>query len=115
MRILQITNRIPYPPKDGGAICTYNLTKSYSENGCEVTLLAMNTSKHYINLNKIPQDFHNCAKLIAVNVDNRVKILDALINLFKKKSYHIQRFESKTYILHLIFLQLENQLKHLLF
>jgi len=47
MRILLIANKIPYPPKDGGSIATLNMAMGLSEQGAKVTLLAMNTSKHF--------------------------------------------------------------------
>ena len=97
MRILQITNRVPYPPKDGGAIGYYNFTKSYFMHHCSLTLLAMNTSKHYIDISKLPDDFTCFAKIHAVNVDTKVKPFNAFINLFSGKSYNTSRFENKNF------------------
>ena len=34
MRILQISNRVPWPLKDGGAMGDYNYTQGYKKNGC---------------------------------------------------------------------------------
>ena len=45
MRILQLMNKVPWPPKDGGAIACLNMTKGFSMLGHEVTVLSMNTSK----------------------------------------------------------------------
>ncbi len=39
MNILQLTPRMPWPLTDGGAIAVYNITKSLSDLGHEVTLL----------------------------------------------------------------------------
>ena len=46
MRILQLTNKSPWPPKDGGAIASMNLTKGFGFLGHKVTVLSMNTEKH---------------------------------------------------------------------
>jgi hypothetical protein len=43
MKILQITNKVPYPVKDGGAIACMNLARGFSLLGHQVTILAMNT------------------------------------------------------------------------
>lgn len=97
MKILQICNRIPYPPRDGGAIGIYNFTKAYYELGNEVTMLAMNTSKHFISPDSLPEDFLKLAELHAVFIDNAIKPLDALKFLLKGKSYHVERFISKEF------------------
>lgn len=49
MRILQLCKKFPYPVKDGESITITYLAKAPSQLGCEVTLLAMNTSKHRVD------------------------------------------------------------------
>jgi glycosyltransferase involved in cell wall biosynthesis len=97
MRILQLCNKFIYPPKDGGAICSFNLTKAFSALGCEVTVLAMNTPKHYYNIKNLPHEIKQIADFIAVDVDTEIKILPALYNLLQNRSYHIARFISSAY------------------
>ena len=55
MNILQLCNKLPYPPKDGGAIAVFNLTKEFAAKGNKVTMLSMNTNKHYYNCNDLPE------------------------------------------------------------
>ena len=55
MKILQVTNKVPYPVKDGGAIACMNLARGFSLLGHQVTILAMNTVKHHITLTEIPE------------------------------------------------------------
>jgi glycosyltransferase involved in cell wall biosynthesis len=93
MRILQICNKFPYPLKDGAAIAISYLAKAYAALGHEVTLLSMNTSKHWFDLGKLPRDYDHYAGMHTVYVDNRIRPLPALWNLFSAKSYHIERFE----------------------
>ena len=97
MKILQISYRVPYPLKDGGTIGIYNYTKGYHDLGHEVTLLAMNTTRHYVNENELPKSFTSLADLRLVSVDNIVKKEDAFLNLFTSKSYNIQRFISPAF------------------
>jgi glycosyltransferase involved in cell wall biosynthesis len=92
MRILQILNRVPWPLRDGGSIGYYNMIKGYHDAGCEVTVAAMNTTKHYVKI--LPPELTGIATWHTVPVDNRVKIIPAAINLFSSSSYHVERFIS---------------------
>ncbi|MBI3503131.1 MAG: glycosyltransferase family 4 protein [Bacteroidetes bacterium] len=97
MRILQLCNKFVYPAKDGGAIAVINLTKSFSLQGCDVTVLAMNTSKHKFDLKNLPEEIKKLADWIAIDVDNEIKKFPALWNLLQNRSYNIQRFISSQY------------------
>lgn len=94
MRILQLCKKFPYPVKDGESIAISYLAKALSELGCEVTLLAMNTSKHRVDTSTLSRtDFSHYAAVHTVPVDNHIRPLAALRNLFTDRSYHIERFE----------------------
>jgi glycosyltransferase involved in cell wall biosynthesis len=95
MRILQLINRVPWPLKDGGAIMYYQYIKGYADAGCEVTVAALNTTKHYVET--LPEELTSMAHLYAVKVDNRVKAIPAFFNLFSRKSYNVQRFISRDF------------------
>ena len=97
MRILQLCNKFVYPPKDGGAIGIFNYTKAFSALGNEVTVLAMNTTKHYYDIKDLPEEIKTLAGWITIDVDNEVKPFSALWNLVQGRSYHIQRFISSAY------------------
>lgn len=92
MRILQICNRVPYPPADGGAIAMLNLAEALHEVGAQVEILALNTSKHYVAPARIPDFLKEKFKLESFFIDNRLKKWSAFKHLFGKKSYHISRF-----------------------
>jgi glycosyltransferase involved in cell wall biosynthesis len=93
MRILQLINRVPWPLTDGGAIGYYNAIKGYHDAGCDVTVLALNTTKHYVEL--IPNELLSIATWHTLDIDNRVKVLPALLNLLQSSSYHVNRFISE--------------------
>lgn len=99
MRILQLCKKFPYPLKDGEAIAIHNLTKAFYQLGHEVTVLAINTKKHFYDRasKKLPQEFEETADYYDVYVDTDIKIKNALFNLFTKNSFNIKRFESKAY------------------
>lgn len=94
MRILQLCKKFPYPLKDGESIAVTTLSRSLHQLGCKVTLLAMNTAKHYSDITDIPDALLHYEQVLAVPVDNRVKPVDAFFNLFSRESYHIARFVS---------------------
>ena len=99
MKILQLCKKFPYPLKDGESIAVNSLSKALCDLGCDITLLAMNTTKHYFTYgrNGQPQAMEHYEAIHSIKVDNRVKPLDALSNLFSDDSYHICRFISLPY------------------
>lgn len=97
-RILFICNKFPYPANDGGTIAIMSLVKAFSHLDYPVSVLGMNTFKHYVNLAQIPADVKSLATFYAVDVDIKIKPIPALANLlFSKKPYHIWRFNSKAF------------------
>jgi len=95
MRILQVTNKVPYPAKDGGAIACMNLSKGFSQLGHQVTILSMNTKKHHVNMEDIPESVTNMADIHLVEVPARITFLQAMLNLvFSKEPYNAVRFIS---------------------
>lgn len=97
MRILQLCKKFPYPMMDGESLAVNYLSKSLAELDCEITLLAMNTSKHYYNLTEIPEDLAHYAAIHQVDVDNEITIKGAFMNLFSRDSFHISRYRSKSF------------------
>ncbi|MCP4439537.1 MAG: glycosyltransferase [Aureispira sp.] len=94
MKILQLCKKFPYPLKDGEAIAVTYLSKALHKLGCELTLLSMNTTKHHFDEKALPKDFDHYKNMHLVEIDNRIKIKDAFVNLFTSKSYHIVRYIS---------------------
>ena len=93
MKILQVTNKVPYPLKDGGAIACMNLTRGFSLLGHKVTVLAMNTRKHHIELDEIPDNIKDLAEFRFVFVPANISFVPALVNfIFSKKPYNAVRF-----------------------
>jgi glycosyltransferase involved in cell wall biosynthesis len=102
MKILQLSYRLPYPLKDGGAIGIFNLTKAYFKLGHQVTLLTFNTKKHFVAEENISSKLTSICKLVTVYHNTNLSPISALISLIKNKSYHISRFECRNYELKLI-------------
>lgn len=103
MRILQLMNKVPWPPKDGGAIACMNMTKGFSMLGHEVTILSMNTSKHHIKLEEMPSNIRSKADFKLVEVPASINWFVAALNLlFSNKPYNAQRFISDEFVIELI-------------
>ena len=98
MKILQLCNKFPYPPKDGGAIAILNLTKGFRCNGHQVKILAMNTKKHYINPEEVIKALKNIAEFDYVNINTDINAIKAAINLFfSGLPYNAERFITKEF------------------
>ena len=98
MKILQITNKVPYPETDGGAIACMNVLRGLHSDGHEITLLSMVTNKHPISISDIPSEIKGLAEIKLVNVPAPINAWDALINLlFSKIPYNAERFIDKSF------------------
>ena len=81
--------------KDGESIAITFLAKAYQELGHSVTLLAMNTTKHWCNVDALPDDFNHYKEIHTVRIDNRPRPMGALRSLMSGSSYHLDRFKSQ--------------------
>ncbi|MFW5758157.1 MAG: glycosyltransferase family 4 protein [Bacteroidota bacterium] len=98
MKILQLANKIPYPPRDGGAIATLNISLGLAELGHEVTVLGMNTPKHFTDISALPPKIKNTIRIFDVEVDTDINLWYAFTNLlFSKLPYNATRFFSRKF------------------
>ena len=67
------------------------------EAGHQVKILAVNSKKYNVGIDDIPEDYRLKTGIELIDVDLRVKPLNAFKNLFSKKSYHVERFISKDF------------------
>ncbi|MCF8367779.1 MAG: glycosyltransferase family 4 protein [Bacteroidales bacterium] len=95
MKIFFLCNKSPYPPGEGGPLAINANIQSLLKGGHQVKVLALNTNKYRTDPASIPQDFRNQTKIEFVYVDLSIKPMDAFLNLFSSKSYHVERFISK--------------------
>jgi glycosyltransferase involved in cell wall biosynthesis len=95
MKMLFLINRVPWPLKDGGAIATYQHIRACADAGCDVTVLAFNTTKHFISA--LPEELIRNITWHTVNLDNRVTIWGALQAFIKNESYHASRFRNAAF------------------
>jgi glycosyltransferase involved in cell wall biosynthesis len=102
MKILILSSRVPFPPKDGGSIATLGLANGLVSQGNDITLLCLNTSKHFVGNEKIPEHITSKMKVITVFHNTEINLFRAFYNLvFSKKPYNGIRFISKSFVTNL--------------
>jgi glycosyltransferase involved in cell wall biosynthesis len=98
MNILILTSKLPYPPRDGGAIATLNMATGLSDSGHKVRLLAMNTTKHFFDPGRIPEQLREKITIITVDIKTHIRWPLLLWNfLFSKRPYNAVRFHSRRF------------------
>ncbi len=98
MNILQLHNKIPFPPKDGGSVAVYNLSEAFVKLNHNVDILALNTKKHFVDFNTIEKLLPEHLNIISVDIDTSIKPIKALTNfLFSELPYNAERFISEKF------------------
>lgn len=97
MRVLQISNKAPYPPNDGSSIAIYNMGVGFIANDVDLHVLTINTKKHFKSDDDIPQDYKTKSHYQSVYENTDVSAIGALLNLFSSDSYFVSRFYFKDF------------------
>jgi len=71
--------------------------EGFVEQGCSVSLLAMNTSRHWVEEDQLPDLYKQLAYFESVYVNNSINPFSAFFNLFTDKSYNVNRFVNKNF------------------
>lgn len=97
MNILLLCNKSPYPPSEGGPMAMNSIVNGLTEAGHKVKILAVNSEKYHIKDKDIPQSYKDKTNIELVDVDLRIRPIDAFKNLFTDRSYHVERFISEDF------------------
>lgn len=97
MRVLQISNKAPYPPNDGSSIAIYNMGVGFIANEVDLHVLTINTKKHFKPDDDIPYDYKTKSHYQSVYENTDVSAVGALLNLFSSDSYFVSRFYFKDF------------------
>ena len=98
MKILDLSSKVPFPPKDGGAIATLSLAEGLADTGNEVVMLCINTSKHSFDVNKIPGVLKKKIRFLSVDHDTGINPIKLILNiLFSREPYNARRFYSRAF------------------
>ena len=102
MKILQICNKPPFPPVDGGSIAMNNIAFGLFEAGHKVKVISVFSDKHFVRKSDLPHDYIKNTDIELVYVDLRIKPLNAFINLvFSSESYNMSRFRNDRFRINL--------------
>lgn len=102
IKVLQICNKAPFPANDGSSIAIYNMAKGLIENNVQLTLLTINTKKHFKSDDSVPKEFKNKCNYTSVYKNTNTSFIGAVLNLFSQKSYFVSRFYFKRFETRLI-------------
>ncbi|MBR4491766.1 MAG: hypothetical protein IKO98_03825 [Bacteroidales bacterium] len=97
MKVLQICNKPPYPPNEGGSMAMHAVTRMLLQQHFSVKVLAMESPKCPVRLADIPEEYRQQTGFEWVFVDTRLHPFAAFIALLRNQSYHAVRFYSKTF------------------
>lgn len=96
--ILILTNRVPHPLHDGGALAMDAMIRGYQAAGWQVHLLAMNTSRHPVPDSKLQSLYRDIAGFTTVPLDNMLTKSGVLWNLaFSREPEHVARFKNPAF------------------
>lgn len=102
MKILILTNKFPFPPRDGGSIATLNMITGLHDAGNQITCLALNTNKHPFPIHQIPSELGERIQFLGVDCNSSIRPLKLISNfLFSKAPYIATRFNIKAFRLKL--------------
>lgn len=94
MRILQLCNKPPYPPIDGGTKAMHGITMGLLAAGHSVKVLCIATPKHPLVPEFIPADYRERTGIEGLFTDTSLNIVDAFTDLVTADNYNISRFFS---------------------
>jgi len=92
MRILFLTNKPPFPPRDGSSLATAQMITNLHSLGHQIHVFYLNTSKHTSHRKDIPTNLKNIS-FTPVSINTKVRYLPALLSLFLSGiPYTVSRF-----------------------
>lgn len=81
MNILLLTNKSPWPPRDGGSFATLAMARGLCKAGARVTVLAMNTTKHPTVEKDVPENIRQEMDLHLIPVKTSLNYFKAAFDL----------------------------------
>jgi glycosyltransferase involved in cell wall biosynthesis len=95
VKILLLSNKVPFPANDGSSIAIRSMVDALLLNGATLSLLSLNTKKHYRSAKDIEKNLPQRLDFTAVDADTDIKLIPAALNLISGKAYHVSRFLQK--------------------
>lgn len=92
MKILILTHRVPFPQNGGYAIVVCNTIKGLIALGHEVALVALNGKRYQGSVQTTEDELLQKIRYTSYDININVSVLDAITNLFSKKSNDVDRY-----------------------
>ena len=92
VKILLLSNKVPFPSNDGSTIAIRSMVDALLLNGASLSLLSLNTKKHFRSPKEIQENTPTELDFQAVDVDTDITPISAALNLINGKAYHVSRF-----------------------
>lgn len=92
VRVLLLSNKVPYPANDGSSIAMASMADAYLKNGAEVCILCLNTQKHFKEPAQAQKLKPAGAELHIIDADTGITAVGAARNLVEGSPYHVSRF-----------------------
>lgn len=92
MKVLQLSHKPPFPPKDGGCLAIDNITQGLINAGVELKILTIETVKHPFEKARISKEYLKKTGIESIFVDTTLNVVDAFSSLVTQDSYNISRF-----------------------
>ena len=97
MKVLQLCNKPPYPPVDGGTLAMNSITQGLLTEGCEVRVLSVCSDKHPVLSNQMTDNYLKSTHFEAEYIDLSVHIVGAFVAMMCGESYHVKRYISQEF------------------
>jgi glycosyltransferase involved in cell wall biosynthesis len=97
MKILQVSNKVPWPLNEGGNIATYNNTQAFYNLGNEVYLYCLDAIKHNTPVKEAQEELSKIATTYIHPINTDLRTDEALKHLLRNESYNVSRFYNSTF------------------
>lgn len=97
MRILQLCNKPPYPPVDGGTLAMNCITQGLLSAECDVTVFTVCSDKHPVLGQQMTESYLENTHFDSCYVDLSLRPLEALVAMLCGESYHVRRFDDDSF------------------
>lgn len=97
LKILQITQKPPYPKIDGGCIAIAGITEGLVSKGCKIKLITISTLKHPFKPEKFPIEILEKTKPVSVYINTKLSVWNGFKSLLKNSPYILDRFYSNDF------------------
>ncbi len=92
MKILYITNRVPFPANGGYPIVVRNTLKGMLKAGAQVTVFSLNPNKHFVETAYIDDPVLNNIKMITSFINADLSVYGTVKNLFLNRAHLVDRY-----------------------